>query len=101
LRYPFTMFGLCSLGAFLLMGCLDASIDTTSLGRTLNAVIRVMIFPLWLIRTFTFIIVVWLFGGNPENLPEWVSYATMPVLIFPYLVMDIILAHWLRESLRE
>jgi hypothetical protein len=79
-RWPFLMFGLVTFALFLL----DEAIKP--LQPTLGPLLRVLILPLWLMRTLEMIIGIGFWPGPVQLL------IALPLLFLPYVLADLALA---------
>jgi hypothetical protein len=96
----FIFFGLATIALFLVVGVSGTGFGDTSLGQSLMPVLRVLIFPLWLMRTLMVMVGGVIFGFGGGSFPIWYDVLTIPVLLLPYLVADFVLAQWRSQTAR-
>jgi hypothetical protein len=88
----FTLVGLLTLALFLLQAAIGPEVRGTAFGQIIIIVLQVIIIPLWLMRTVVVIIGVVLFGFGGGSFPIWYDILTVPVLLLPYILADVLLA---------
>lgn len=84
-RWPFLSVGLLTLGLFVLVEALPQGARDHTAGQALVATIRVLMVPLWLMRTLEMLIGI---GWWPAPLQFLVA---LPLLFMPYLAADVLL----------
>ena len=88
----FTLFGVLTLAFFLLLQWLGPEVRETAFGQVLVSLLRVLIIPRWLMTTLVVMLGGALFGFESGSFPVWYNILTVPVLLLPYILADIILA---------
>lgn len=96
LRFPFTLLGVLSVSAFILLGVVGLPFGSSVGGRTIAAIALILIVPVWVLRTGSLALLVFLYGDS-QAVPPLIAQITIPLLLLPYIAMDVILHHWLRE----
>jgi hypothetical protein len=91
--FPFiTFLGIVTLVLFLLVEWAGPELQETALGQTLVSMLRVLIIPLWLMRTLVVMGGGAIFGFGGGSFPVLFNILTVPVLLLPYVLADVALA---------
>lgn len=94
----FTLLGLMTIALFFLVeGIDDPGARGTDLAQSLIAVLRVVIIPLWLMRILIVMAGGVIFGFGGDSFPIWYEILNIPVILFPYLLADLVLHGWWRN----
>jgi hypothetical protein len=91
-RHPFLLFGLLTFGLFLAIETTGDAFPETALGAALISALRVLIVPLWLMRTLEMVVGI---GWWPGPLQLVVA---LPLLFLPYVLADLLLARLRRRG---
>jgi hypothetical protein len=97
----FTLAGLLTLALFLIQVSVGSEAGDTAFGRTLDDVLRVLIIPIYLMRMLVVMAGGVLFGFGGGSFPIWYDILTIPVLLLPYFLVDILFANWRRQIARH
>lgn len=91
--FPFiTFLGIVTLALFLLVEWAGPELQETAPGQALVSVLRVLIIPLWLMRTLVVMVGGAIFGFGGGSFPVLFNILTVPVLLLPYILADLALA---------
>ena len=81
-RHPFLLVGLLTFGLLLALEAGGDTVRQSALGGAVLAALRVLIVPLWLMRTLEMIVGI---GSWPAPLQMFVA---VPLLFLPYVLAD-------------
>jgi hypothetical protein len=93
-RHPFLLIGLLTFGLFLALEAAGDTVRESTLGAVALSAVRVLIVPLWLMRTLEMIVGI---GSWPAPLQVLVA---LPLLFLPYVLADAGLARLWRRAER-
>ena len=85
-RHPFLLAGLATFGLFLFLETLSPAARATTVGAAFAALVRVLVAPLWLMRTVQMMLGI---GAWPAILQLAIA---LPLLFAPYVLLDWILS---------
>jgi hypothetical protein len=95
--WPFTLFGLLTLVLFLVAETFHQAGAEGGGIEALHAFVRVAIIPLWIMRYVVVAIGLPLFGAEGP-FPSWYNILTIPTLLLPYIVADLLLVQAWRDA---
>lgn len=88
----FTLFGVLTLAFLLLVQWMGPEVREAAFGQILVSVLRVIVIPRMLMTTLVVMLGGALFGFESGSFPIWYNILTVPVLLLPYILADVILA---------
>lgn len=98
--WPFTFLGLFTIVLFLVAEALDRGGREIPHVEALHGLLRVIIIPIWLMRYAVVAVGGMLFGfSEGKGFPIWYEILTVPILLLPYIALDLILMRaWPRSG---
>lgn len=88
--WPFTLFGLLTISLFVVAVALHRTGADGPGVEVLDAVVQLIIIPLWLMR-YVVVAVGGVLFSFADGFPVWYDVLTIPILVLPYIAADLAL----------